>query len=368
MYVTMGGNVMNIAVISSSNKVGEKRVPLHPEFLEMIDNDLIRHFVFETGYGKHYGVEDCVIESITGNMCKDKNTLLATCDKVIITKPTHEDVELMKEGATLFGWIHSVQSKCMVDIALEKKLTYVAWENMHHQSSRGKVHLFQANNEIAGYCAVDHALRLLGIDGYYGPQRKVKVLSFGSVGRGAVHALKTQGLRDIEVFTNRPYHLIDNPVKDIKYTQLIADSNHQAHINDRSETLLINELIDADIIINATLQDPLNPVMYMNDEDIKRFKKQTLVVDVSCDEGMGFPFAIPTSLDNPLLDLGVIKYYGVDHTPTLLWNSASYQITKSLQPFLKQFVDGDFGETMNNAVDIKKGIILNQDINTFQNR
>lgn len=106
----------------------------------------------------------------------------------------------------------------------------------------------------------------------------------------------------------------------------------------------------------------------MKEDDVKRFKKQTLVIDVSCDEGMGFPFAKPTSLDNPLLNLGTIKYYGVDHTPTLLWNSASYQITKSLVPFMGQFVFDQFGDTLSNAMDIKKGIIVNQDINSFQGR
>lgn len=252
----MGGNVMNIAVISSSNKVGEKRVPIHPDYLDMLEQEVLELLVFESGYGEHYGVSDSFIESKTGNKCKDKFSLLKDSDKVIMTKPTEEDVELMKNGATLFGWIHSVQSKCMVDLALKKKLTYVAWENMHHQTKRGSVHLFQANNEIAGYCGVDHALRLIGIDGYYGPRRKAKILSFGSVGRGAVHALKTQGIRDIEVYTNRPYHLIDNPVKDLKYTQISSNKNNEVIIN-KSKSLLIEELVDADIIVNATLQDPL---------------------------------------------------------------------------------------------------------------
>lgn len=359
---------MNIALISSSNKTGEKRVPLHPDFLETLSKDVLSNLVFETGYGKYYGVDDDFLETMTGNLCQDKENLLANCDKVIMTKPTVEDAEMMKEGAILFGWIHCVQSTEMVDVALRKKLTYVAWENMYHESHRGKIHLFQTNNEIAGYCAVDHAMRLLGIDGYYGPMRKVKILSFGSVGRGAVHALKTQGMRDIEVYTNRPYHLIDNPVKDITYTQIFKDEASNVRVKKKGNPKLIDELMGADIIVNATLQDPNNPVMYMQDADVLKFKKQTLIVDVSCDEGMGFPFAKVTTLGDPLLEIGKIKYYSVDHTPTLLWNSASYQISKSLQPFMEQFVNDNYEDTLKKAVDIKEGVILNQDINIFQGR
>lgn len=358
---------MNIALISSSNKIGEKRVPLHPDFLHTLSEEVLSNLVFEKDYGKYYGVDDESIESLTGHKCQTKEKLLASCSKVIMTKPTVEDVKMMKDGATLFGWIHSVQSKEMVDVALEKKLTYVAWENMYHESQRGRIHIFQTNNEIAGYCAVDHAMRLLGIDGYYGPMRKVKIISFGSVGRGAVHALKTQGMRDIEVYTHRPYHLIDNPVKDITYTQIYND-NDSLRVMKKGKPKLVDELLGADIIVNATLQDPNNPVMYMHEGDISKFKKQTLIVDVSCDEGMGFPFAKVTTLKEPLLEIGKIKYYSVDHTPTLLWNSASYQISKNLQPFMEQFMNDQYEDTLMNAVDIKQGIILNQDIIEFQGR
>ena len=39
-------------------------------------------------------------------------------------------------------------------------------------------HTFYKNNEMAGYCAVIHALQLKGIDGHYGNQRKVIIFSF----------------------------------------------------------------------------------------------------------------------------------------------------------------------------------------------
>ena len=57
-------------------------------------------------------------------------------------------------------------------------------------------HTFYKNNEMAGYCAVLHALQLKGIDGHYGNQRKVVIFSFGAVSRGAIYALKAHGFRD----------------------------------------------------------------------------------------------------------------------------------------------------------------------------
>jgi hypothetical protein len=42
---------------------------------------------------------------------------------------------------------------------------------------------------MAGYCGVQHALQLRGIDGNYGPARKIYVLSLGPVSRAVKKVL-----------------------------------------------------------------------------------------------------------------------------------------------------------------------------------
>ncbi|QIK58116.1 hypothetical protein G7059_09805 [Erysipelothrix sp. HDW6A] len=359
---------MKIAVIRHSYKDGERRVPIHPKFLDDINEDVLRNLIFEKDYGMYFGVDDEVLESYTGNACLPKDVLLRECDKVIITKPTYQDIEMMKDGATLFGWIHSVQNKELVDLALEKKLSYVAWENMYYETKRGRVHIFQTNNELAGYCGVQHALQQIGVDGYYGPQRKIKIVSFGSVSRGAIHALMSQGFYDIEVYSWRPSHLIADQIHAITYSQMYFDENHILRVDKPGKPRIVDEFAASDVIVNGILQNPNKPVMYFYEDDIHLFKNNTLIIDISCDEGMGFPFAQATSFEEPILKFGKIQYYAVDHIPTLLWDSASYQISKSLKPYLYQFVYDNYGEVLENAIDIKDGKIVNKRIIEFQNR
>lgn len=359
---------MKTAIIHSTFKLNEKRVPIHPHHLESLNADVLHDLVFEKGYGNNFGISDELLKKYTGNNCESKEHLLANYHKVIMTKPTLEDLKMMKQGATLFGWIHSVQNPEIVDIAQEKSLSLVAWENMYHSTKRGRVHLFQANNELAGYCAIQHALLLKGIDGYYGPQRSIKIISFGSVSRGAIHALFSQGFYDIEVFSWRPSHLIADQIHAIRYTQMYFDDHHQLHIDRDDKPLLADVLATSDIIVNGILQNPINPVMFIDQNDLHKFKKNTLIVDVSCDEGMGFPFAKPTDFEEPMLHFGNIDYYAVDHIPTLLWDSATYQISKSLIPYLHQFIFDNYGEVLENAIDLKDGKIINRRINEFQQR
>ncbi len=92
-------------------------------------------------------------------------------------------------------------------------------------------------------------------------------------------------------------------------------------------------LAAADIVVNCTLQDPNAPLTYLRTEDLAEFQPDSLIVDVSCDEGMGFSWARTTTFDEPMFRVGGhVNYYAVDHSPSYLWNSASWEISEACFP------------------------------------
>jgi len=127
-----------------------------------------------------------------------------------------------------------------------------------------------------------------------------------------------------------------------------------------------------DVIVNAMLQDPAKPLSYLAENETERLKQGSLIIDVSCDEGMGFPFARPTSFEKPVIPVGNIHYYSVDHTPTYLWNSASWEISKALLPYLRTVMSGpaawEQDETVRGAIEIREGVVINPQILSFQKR
>lgn len=361
---------MNAAVIGTSRKENEKRVAIHPEHIKIIPKNIRNHLFFEKSYGIPFGIADEEISSWTGNPLMDRKELLHNFKAIIIPKPVKEDFSEMQEGAVVWGWIHSVQHSDIIQIAIDKKLTLIAWENMYSIGERSKVHIFQKNNEMAGYCGVQHALESRGIDGNFGINRKCVILSFGSVSRGAVYALKGHGFNDITIITKRPTHLISDKIPGVQYKQILKDPTGCCKVcNPGSDSrYIIDELTEADIIVNGMLQNPNNPVVFVNNDDIIKFKKECIIIDISCDKGMGFSFAVPTSFSKPIRKFGNILYYAVDHTPSLLWDSASLEISRGLIPYLGNFVEQRNDLVLNNAVDMRNGIILNKDILLFQNR
>ena len=370
-------NTLSVGVIGTSKKDEERRVPIHPEHLPRLNKELRQQLVFEIGYGERFGVSDSELDKLVGGLAS-RDELLEKMDAVIIAKPVLADFEQLREGGVLWGYPHCIQQRQVTQIAINRKQTLIAFEDMFVWGPEGQVgrHTFYKNNEMAGYCAVIHALQLKGIDGHYGDQRKVLIFSFGAVSRGAIYALKAHGFRDITICIQRPDHEVREEVLDCHYVTLRMGGENEARMvvveHDGSQRALTELISEAGIIINGTFQDTNNPFDFVLEEEKECLKPGCLIIDVSCDEGMGFYFAKPTSFREPMFQVEKVDYYAVDHTPSYFWESASRSISAALIVHLPTFLAGpddwQINETLRRAINIDMGVVQKPDILVFQNR
>ncbi|MCO4795573.1 MAG: N(5)-(carboxyethyl)ornithine synthase [Bacteriovoracaceae bacterium] len=370
--------MLKIGVIGTSKKKNERRVPIHPEHLKRIPKEVRNQLVFERGYGIPFSMTDEEISELSGSETLPREELLSEIGNVIIAKPVLSDLEELKKGGMLWGYPHCTQGRDITQMAIDRKLTLIAFEEMFVWGPKGTIgrHTFYKNNELAGYCAIIHALDLKGIDGHYGDQRKVLIFSFGAVSRGAIYALKARGYRDITICIQRPDHEVREEVLDCHYVRIRNGGENEPRLlvveHDGSVRPFTDLIGEADIIVNGSFQDPDCPYMYVIPEEVPLLKPNSLIIDVSCDEGMGFPFARPTTFDDPMFKVGTIEYYGVDHTPSYLWESASRSISAALIIYLRAVMDGpeswQQNETIRRAIVLDKGVIKHPLILTFQKR
>ncbi|HUH73570.1 MAG TPA: N(5)-(carboxyethyl)ornithine synthase [Chitinophagales bacterium] len=369
--------LLTMGVIGTSQKEDEKRVPIHPEHLTRLPERIRKQLIFEKGYGLPFNYSDEEIAALTGGITT-RSEILSDIGSVIIAKPVLSDLEELKEGGTLWGYPHCAQQMPITQIAIDKKLTLIAFEDMYVWTPSGQAgrHTFYKNNELAGYSAVIHALQLKGIDGHYGNQRKVIIFSFGAVSRGAIYALKAHGFRDITICIQRPNHEVREEVLDVHYVQVIKVEGDQPRLivveHDGSERPLLDLINESEIIINGTYQDVDDPINYVNEDEKSSLRPGTLIIDVSCDEGMGFYFATPTTFKNPMISIENIDYYAVDHTPSYFWESASRSISAALIVHIPSVISGREAwlenDTIKNAINIDQGVIVKDHILRFQNR
>ena len=355
-------NIERIGVLGFSTHENERRYPIHKDHLVYFDKNELSRLYFEKDY-PNFNAKDQKLNFLT------RSELFKSCDLIIIPKPTTRDYHLFSKNQVLWGWMHAVQGIEITQKAIDSQLTLLAWESMYrwNKLQRGE-HIFARNNELAGYASVIHALSINGItSGSYGQSKRIAVIGYGSTGKGAVNALLGLGCSDLTVYSRRNRFEIQDAINNVKYeTYSIIDGNASIGIHKP-----IDILKDYDIIVNCILQDPNRPITFIYNNEINELKEDTIIIDVSCDREMGFEFSSPTTFENPQFRIGKAIYYSVDHTPSFFWNSASYEISGALLPYLKYVLKNNsiLGcSTLENAIEIENGVIKNRSIIDFQKR
>ncbi len=378
--MTATGNAaqpLTLGVMGRSRKENERRLALHPAHLSRIPPELRSRIFLERGYGEPLAIADSDLESWVGGV-RSGDELVAECDVVLQPKPVLEDIARLRPGQVFWGWPHCVQDSELTQLAIDRRLTLIAFEAMNHWNRDGSfnLHVFHANNELAGYCSVLHAMQLAGVTGDYGPRLHAVVIGFGATARGAVTALTALGVHDVDVLTHREVSAVAAPIHGVRLVHFdngAAATSERRAVTDEGAIPVSHFLAQHEVIVNCVLQDTEAPEVYLTEADLPRLRPGTIVVDVSCDEGMGFSWARPTSFDDPTFVVGdSVLHYAVDHSPSYLWRSATWVNSEAMLPFLGAVIGGpeawEGSPTIRRAIEIKEGVVQNPAILSFQGR
>jgi alanine dehydrogenase len=367
---------LSLGLVSRSRKENERRLPIHPRHLERLDPGLRALVFLEQGYGEGFGMSDEQLRPFVGGILT-RQQLMDECDVIMLPKPLAADVAELREGQVLWGWPHCVQDSEITQLAVDKRLTLIAFEAMNHWKPDGSfnLHVLHKNNELAGYASVLHALSLVGSTGNYGRRLNAAVIGFGATARGAVTALSALGLNQVDILTNREVTEVASPIHSANIVNFDRpeDLRDSVASTQNGPMPLARYLAEHDIIVNCVLQDPNAPMVFLDDEDLSTLAPGTLVIDVSCDEAMGFSWATPTTFEDPMFTVGDhVQYYAVDHSPSYLWDSATWEISEALLPHVSTVLSGsaawESDETISRAIEIRDGVIRNPAILAFQSR
>jgi alanine dehydrogenase len=363
--------------MAGSRKEHEQRLPLDPRHLSRIPPELRAQIFLETGYGESQGFTDSELSEWVGGFGSHAE-LVARCDVVLQPKPILADIEELRLNQVFWGWPHCVQDAELTQVAIDRRLTLIAFEAMNHWNADGSfsLHVFHKNNELAGYSSVLHALQLVGSTGHYGRRLTAAVIGFGATARGAVTALNGLGIHDVDVLTHRGTEAVAAPIHSARIVQFenavgLVDPEQT---DPAAEPQSVASFLAAhDLIVNCSLQNPTDPMMFLTSDDLGLLAPGTLVIDVSCDTGMGFSWARPTSFAEPTFQVGDrVTYYAVDHSPSLLWASATWENSNALLAFLPVVLGGpdawDADPTIRRAIEVRDGVVQNPAILSFQGR
>lgn len=310
-----------------SYKENENRRALLPKDAKNIVN--AEQIYVENGYGDVLGIGDEEYEAVGFHIATHEEVLSKDiiCDAKIGDEPFLSD---LKPGQIVYGWMHAVQNRNITDILVNNQLTAYVWEDMFDCGR----HVFYRNNELAGEAAIMHAFQCWGEMPY---NCKAALLGRGNVSRGALKLLGMLGA-EITVYDKR------------------------------TEELFRKEIGKYDVVVNAILWDIHRKDHILYEKDLKRMKKGSLIIDISCDRNGGIETSIPTTIENPVYVREGIMHYVVDHTPALFYKTVSESLSYECTKYIDSLITGEYSEVLQNALIIENGNIIDKRICEFQNR
>ncbi len=320
---------MNTIGFVKSSKSGEKRIAILPKNLDMIHNT--EYLRFEKGYGEELGFSDSEYEAKGVKIVSKQEAL--NCDVITDVKLGDADyLDLIGNNRVLFGWAHAVQNLDFTTVALEKKHTVIAWEEIFEDGR----YAFYRNREIAGEAAVLHAFRYSKKMPY---DAKVAIIGNGQTAKGALRILHGLGA-NVDVYNRKLEHLFKK------------------------------NLFNYDVIINCVMWDTSRDDKLIYRNDIKKMKDGTLIIDISCDPYLEIETSHPTTIDNPVYVVDGVIHYCVDNTPAMYPITVSKEISKVLCKYIDYLITGSIDECMplKDAIVLNKGAIVDKRIADFRKK
>lgn len=311
-----------------SHKDGEGRRALLPAQIDRIVHP--GQLYFEQGYGESVGATD---EEYAQKGCHIvPREEVFTCDIITDVKLGDADyLERLPVGKTLFGWAHTVQNLDFTSEMIRKRHTVIAWEEIFEQGR----YIFYRNREVAGEAAVLHAFRYSKKMPY---DCRVAILGNGQTAKGALRILHGLGA-DVDIYGRR------------------------------LENLFREKMYEYDVLINCIMWDTSRTDRIIYREDLKKMKKGTLLIDVSCDPYLEIETSHPTTISDPVYEVDGVIHYAVDNTPAMFPITVTKVLSDGISRYLDVLIEGkyeDYPKCLQEAVVIRDGKIIDQRIRNFR--
>ncbi len=331
------GQPITIGIPKEFNKY-EKRLSLRPESVEILVNNGI-NVVVEAGAGVHANHPDQEYSEAGAKVEYDKKKVYENDIILKILPPEKEEIKNIQPYATIISTanLNSINAEYL-ELINDKNITSIAYEFLEDPS--GELPFVRAMSEIAGSTVMLIAAEYLntsnkgkgvilgGVTGV--PPTCVVILGAGTVAEFAARAALGLGA-EVKIFDNHIYKL-----RRIKERL----GNHHIFTSTIDSAMLDNALIHADVAIGA-IRSPKGsraPVV-VTEEMVSHMKSNSIIIDVSIDQGGCFETSEIMSHQNPVFRKHDVIHYCVPNIASRVACTATTAISNIFTPLLLQVAE-----------------------------
>ncbi len=343
----------------------ERRVPLTPLAVEVLVNEGFE-VVIQDGAGKGTYFSNYEYSKYGAEISTNLADVLS-CDIIVKICPlTIEEISLLRGNQIVITSLHSTyQTKEYFQLLMKKKVTALAFDMM--RDSKGSNPIVRSMSEIAGRSAVLIASEYLnnihkgkgemlgGITGV--SPSEVVVIGAGIAGTFATQTAIALGAH-VKVF--------DNSIAKLdKLQSLIGTKVFTSTIYSK---VLLSAIKTADVVIGAVRINNNRPNIIVTEDMVMQMKKQSIIVDISIDQGGIFETSKPTTHKSPVFTKHGVIHYCVPNIASRVARTASYSISNILSfELLKIQTAGSINSYLKTNAGVRYGVYIYDGILTDEN-
>lgn len=339
--------------VPSEIKPDEYRVALTPIGVR----ELAEHghdVLIQSGAGEGSSISDADFEAQGARMVASAEDVFDSAEMVLkVKEPQEPEVALLREGQTLFTYLHLAPAPELTRGLCESGATCVAYETV--EDRQGRLPLLAPMSEIAGKIATQAGAFMLekplggrgillgGVPGV-GPAN-VMIIGGGAVGMNA--AFIAIGM-EADVFV---YDVSIDKLRELD----IAFGGRASTVF--SSTLSVEERLgDMDLVIGGVLVHGARAPHVIKRSQLALMKPQAVLVDVAIDQGGCFETSRPTTHGDPTYEVDGIIHYCVTNMPGAVPITSTYALTNATLPYVIALADHGVAEAARRDPGLKLGI------------
>ncbi|GAA4895120.1 alanine dehydrogenase [Tessaracoccus lubricantis] len=310
--------------------------------------------VVEAGAGLGSGFGDEAYRHAGATVVDDVERVWGEAELLLkVKEPVAEEYHRLREGLTLFTYLHLAADEPLVDALLASGATSIAYETV--QKPSGLLPLLYPMSEVAGCLAPQlgayHLMKTQGgrgvlMGGVAGvPNAKVLVLGCGVAGQNAVNTA---------LGMNADVTVLDTDIDKLRQAYWRWDNRVRGL---RSSEMAIREYLpEADLVIGTVLIPGGRAPRLVTNDMVEQMKPGSVLVDVSIDQGGCFEDSRPTTHDDPTYRVHDSIFYCVGNMPALVPNTSTWALTNATLPYVERLAEHGWREAMRLDDALAKGL------------
>jgi alanine dehydrogenase len=296
------------------------------------------HDVFvQKGAGVGSQIPDREYAAAGATLLDDADDVWGSVDMVVkVKEPVAEEYHRLREGLTLFTYLHLAADEPLTKELVAKKVTGIAYETV--QLPSGGLPLLYPMSEVAGCLAPQvgaHALmRAQGgrgvLMGGVGGVANAKIVIIGA-------GVSGQNAANIALGMGADVTLLDTDLDKLRMS--FWRYNNRVHGLASSKLAIQQQVMEADMVIGAVLIPGARAPKLVTNDLVGQMKPGSVLVDIAVDQGGCFEDTHPTTHADPTFPVHDSIFYCVANMPGAVPNTSTYALTNATLPYTVALAD-----------------------------